>query len=537
MSISIKEILSLSVFKDAQLVAGHLGTHKQVRWVTILEVLDDIDQLESGELLITTAFDLLSNTELRMKLIEKLYQRNLAGIGIQTGYYLESIPDEIIRDAEKYQFPVIEIPRTTTFSDITKIIHKHIINRQFEKIQFSEELYKRLTDIALNNEGIQPIAKAVCHLINGKIVIFDTHMNELCVATCPGAPFSVSHDVLLDYIYQYRDKFEAGTIPYISIPQNDDYLFITPVKSKNSHFGYIAGIKKQPFNEFEEIAIQHASTIGALEFIKLSSLEEKDNQLKADFMELVLTGNYTDELTVYAKGEALGYKIGTHDTCATIMHIDDLAVIDDWDRMESKVLQAILKILQEHGLETLFKLYSGQFVMLITNRWVNRVDIREVLQEVARHINEKFEITLSIGIGDYYKDFRDYKKSYKEAQEALFIIQSVWKKNKCLHYKDLGLYKLLLPILQDEKLIMDYYHQVLGEILDSDELLETLDVYLQSMKINEAADQLFIHRHTLKYRIKKIEELTGRKINHFQDRLEFELALIIHNMKSNESSA
>src|SRR5690606_33513518 len=117
---------------------------------------------------------------------------------------------------------------------------------------------------------------------------------------------------------------------------------------------------------------------------------------------------------------------------------DQYETIEEWEKIESKLLQTTLRLFQEHGLQTLFKLFTGQFVMLITNRWPDRVNITDVLERVSAEVNQKHGITLSIGIGNYYTDVQKYKYSYKEAQEALFILKTVWKKNKSLHHRDLG---------------------------------------------------------------------------------------------------
>lgn len=529
LTISIKELLSLAIFDNVSLVAGNNGQNKYVNWVTILEVLDDIEQLEKGELLLTTAFDLLPNTDLIKTLIPKLAQKGLAGIAIQTGYYLEEIPKEMIEAGNKLDFPIIEIPKTTTFSDITKTVHKHIINKQFQKIQHSENLYRKLTDIAVNNEGLKPIAKAVNALTNGHIMIFDKNTNELCSTIVKNDKWEVEIDFILENIHHYKEEFEISNLRDITLPYENQFIYIAPIKSIHNVYGYIVCLKEGKLNEFEEIAIQHATTICALEFIKLSSLEEKDNKLRADFLELVLSGNFTDELTIYSKGEALGYKIGSYDTCVAAISIDNYKELSE-PGIESKILKLILKSLRESGLQCLFKLLSGQYVMLITNRWTKRVDINELLFSISNKVFTKFSVTLSVGIGRYYEDFTQYKDSYKEAQESLFIIQSVWKGNKILHFNELGIYKILLPILQNSEEIDKFIQEVLGEVLNNEELLKTLKVYLNNMKINETADTLFIHRHTLKYRLNKIENITNRDLSNLKDRIELELALIIYQM-------
>jgi purine catabolism regulator len=65
-----------------------------------------------------------------------------------------------------------------------------------------------------------------------------------------------------------------------------------------------------------------------------------------------------------------------------------------------------------------------------------------------------------------------------------------------------------------------------GEGDYGDELLRSLEAFLeQNGHWERAARALYCHRHTLRYRIRRIEELTGRDLSRAQDRIEFWLAL------------
>lgn len=531
MSITVKEILSLPVFQDAKYVAGREGDQKHVRWISMLELLGEAKQLEPEELLLTTAFELSDNGSMKHNLIPTLAEQGLSGIIIQTGYYLEEIPEEILKEGDRCHFPIIEIPRNLSFSEITRYVHKYILNKQFEKIQFSEELYKTFTDIALKNEGIKSMCNVVNNLIGGKIQIVDTSMNILCDIINKEHPVDVPDEFIQEVIYQLKDDFDSGVVLSKSLQTNACHVLVAPIKAKDHVYGYITVAKIEQMNEFEEIAIHHTSTMCALEFLKLSSLEEKEKKMRADYLELLLTGSYKDDITVYSKGEALGYPIGTHDTCVAILGIDGFHEILNGEKLEAQLLQTVQKLMQGYGLQHLSKLFSGQLVLLITNQYPHRVHITDTLEKIAAHLHTKLGITLSIGIGHYYRNHAHYKQSYKEAQESLFIIQTAWKKDKCLHYRDLGFYRLLLPLFEHPELMADYYKQVLGDLIQQPELIDTLEVYLTNIqKINDVADKLFIHRHTLKYRLKKIEEITQKRLLHFQERMELELALIIYLM-------
>lgn len=97
-------------------------------------------------------------------------------------------------------------------------------------------------------------------------------------------------------------------------------------------------------------------------------------------------------------------------------------------------------------------------------------------------------------------------------------------------YKDLGAFQLLLS-LQDDDALASYCQSVLGPVESDegeygDELLRSLDVFIEENGHWErAAQALFCHRHTLRYRVKRVEALTGRDFSHARDRIEFWLAL------------
>ncbi len=97
-------------------------------------------------------------------------------------------------------------------------------------------------------------------------------------------------------------------------------------------------------------------------------------------------------------------------------------------------------------------------------------------------------------------------------------------------YEDLGAFQLLLSV-QDEEALISYCRSVLGPIEQGegdygDELVRSLDVFIEhNGHWERAAGALFCHRHTLRYRIRRIEQLTGRDFSSARDRIEFWLAL------------
>ena len=97
-------------------------------------------------------------------------------------------------------------------------------------------------------------------------------------------------------------------------------------------------------------------------------------------------------------------------------------------------------------------------------------------------------------------------------------------------YRDLGSFALLLS-LQDSDALRLFCESMLGPIEADEghyggELVRSLEAFIEcNGQWEAAARRLFCHRHTLRYRMRKVEELTGRDLSSARDRIEFWLAL------------
>jgi len=140
------------------------------------------------------------------------------------------------------------------------------------------------------------------------------------------------------------------------------------------------------------------------------------------------------------------------------------------------------------------------------------------------------EISVSIGIGRPHRQLTDLRQSYYEASYAIRIRRLKDERAVIASFDDLGSYGLLLG-LQDTLSLEVFYDSVLGRLRDYDaqnssDLVKSLASFLEANgHWGDAAEKLFVHRHTLRYRMKRVEEITGRDLGSSQDRMEFWLAL------------
>lgn len=129
-----------------------------------------------------------------------------------------------------------------------------------------------------------------------------------------------------------------------------------------------------------------------------------------------------------------------------------------------------------------------------------------------------------IGVGLPAQTIATITRSAATAASALTFGKPA---QRLVHFEDVELIALLKNNPQSE---LDHFH---SRTLDSlpEELCRTLNAFFESnCSASEAADRLNIHRHTLSYRLKKIEEKTGLNPADFPEAVHLYLALLLKNV-------
>lgn len=138
---------------------------------------------------------------------------------------------------------------------------------------------------------------------------------------------------------------------------------------------------------------------------------------------------------------------------------------------------------------------------------------------------------MQAGISAPHKDISGFKQALSEAEKALRAVESGLLENRdVLSYRDLGLYRLIMDIKNMETLI-SFYNETAAPLLQYDRqsegaLLKTLCQYMQVNSIKRAAEKLYIHRHTMKYRLEQVHKLTG--LNPLEPSEAFKLNIGLH---------
>ena len=128
-------------------------------------------------------------------------------------------------------------------------------------------------------------------------------------------------------------------------------------------------------------------------------------------------------------------------------------------------------------------------------------------------------LSISIGVGGFAPDSAQMDRGYQEALVALKVGRKLNGPGSVLHFRDVGTYRLLLDIWErDPDEIRQLYEETIGPVDRYDEangtqLAQTLAVFFRNNEsLTKTATELYAHRHTIRYRLEKIAEISGLSV-------------------------
>lgn len=187
----------------------------------------------------------------------------------------------------------------------------------------------------------------------------------------------------------------------------------------------------------------------------------------------------------------------------------------------------------------MFMRFLNKFVLLFEAKENN--EIENELEKMLRALDESPQfggmIKSTCILGSAYKNPKDFEKSYQEAKSLLpkkdYLPHS--KNRKVISASAMGIYKYMFNSGNQSE-ILDYCNQKLNKLEEYDHangtfLVETvLAYYMNGFSVGRTAEDLYIHRNSLQYRINKIEELLGIELDDYTEYLDLVNCILVKRL-------
>ncbi|HWR45983.1 PucR family transcriptional regulator [Sporomusa sp.] len=532
--VSLREMLALPSLKQVRLIAGAGGLDKVVRSVNIMEVPDIIDWTQAGELLLTTVYSIRHDSTAQSRLIPELAVRNLAGLAIKPGRYIEKIPNIMIEQANEFNFPLLEIPYDVSFPDILNPILSEISHQQLAIIQRADEVHLHLNRVVLEGGDMQDIAGVLVASLNNNLAIIQTISNDAVVA-----PQEYDSD------HQDIQKFIAANSRYgtgmgrgkVVLDGKETGYFRTAICVGKKWYGTISVLEtKEPVSRCDEVTIERTAAVAALVLVNHLAVASVERRYYNEFLNEILIADPGEEKNLKGRARDLGIDLHNSHVVATIcFHYKTDERAEECQLISQRIIQGLREKFPD--IVAGFKLDSiVMFIPLPKNATGKDIDkvrekIKTILEQLVVRLSRPSTKEYSyIGVGRPGSGLAGIQSSYREAMQACQIGRKIWPKERICYYDALGIWRLLGNI-QDKQELHVFIDETLGKILQYDqekgaELLKTLEVYFEcNGKLKKVTEKMFVHYNTILYRLDRIQQITGCSLEDATACLNLHLAL------------
>ncbi|MGB7341569.1 MAG: PucR family transcriptional regulator ligand-binding domain-containing protein [Phototrophicaceae bacterium] len=515
--LSVAEILQHELLHTAEVVAGHEGLSREVRWVHNAGVPDAANWLNGGELVMTTIFNMPDNEAEQCEYIQQLAAKNVAGLVITIGRYIDAIPHYLRQVADDVAFPLIEIPFTARFVDIAQAINEGISQSSLAVQRRALTIHQTLTNLVLEGGGLGHLAERLAQLLNHSVSIETDHFDAIAThniaevdearrytqlhgRTDPRLVKALEKEGILPEIRQHLRPKHLEVMADVGLEME---RILAPIVVHGEIYGFMWIIADEhKLTEIDMMAIEIGSTIAALMMLYQESIQSAEASLKGSLMSQLIEGNANRETILTDTSMRYGVDLRS----PYVMIVLECAM--NGSQKLGLLYRTVNQIIATDGWQAVVGQFAGQVLILA------QVD------EQLRHFTEKVQVRVHlsnvcvegiprVGVSGIQQGAEQVRQAYDQCRDVLYISQRLHPARKVIYFSELG-YLHTLYHAGATTLSGNQYVPLLRRLLDETQadLFRTLEAYLDSGSNGVAtADSLHIHRSTLNYRLQRINHI------------------------------
>jgi purine catabolism regulator len=503
-----------------ELAAGASSAERPIRWVHISELEDPTQWLSGGELLLTTGIPLTSPARQR-RYVSKLAEHGVAGLGFGTGLTHKRLPKAIVGEAEQRDLPLFEVPYEMPFIAITERAFKRLVSEEYDVLERGIQVHERLERQVIEGRGLEEILASIAAAIGGTAIVQDGSGREIArrpVRTATNGGLSAATVRALGA--EVAERGPGSHVPFAPAPaQLASRALAVPVPGRPGGLplAWLTVVSdRPPLGEFERLCARQAAIVVGLEMMQERVVRETERRLAGDLLSEALGGRLdTEEL----RGRLRPFGIGA-EASVLVFQLEDPTEAEGTleGALAERGTAALVATSTAAGRPLLCAVVDGGGGEPLELAAAVRTSLERA------HGRVRAAVSRSTPVGSLRRAFHEARC----ALEATSLTDG--DAPEVASHRDLGSFTLLLA-LQDDDALRLYSDDLLEPIERTEgeyggELLRSLEAFIEhNGNWERAARQLYCHRHTLRYRIRKIEELTGRDLSRATDRIELWLAL------------
>jgi sugar diacid utilization regulator/putative methionine-R-sulfoxide reductase with GAF domain len=405
-------------------------------------------------------------------------------------------------------------------------LHRRV-EAQLAAIKLSHDIHERFTRLALEEAGIPAILAAVGSLAGGKAALYSPDGFRIRVGDADGLPSRLPLP---------QSGLQPGSRELRIMAGRPPRAFdVVAIRAGSEPLGLLAvqAVEAADDEDGRRRALEHGSTVLALELSKERAAAEVERRLRGDLVEELLSGGLdkAESERLARQAERLGHRLPQR-AWVLVLEVDEPASAAGSGRRFDRLDGALSELVRRRVPGGVGFTRSSSAVLLVPEEAA--ADVAQAEQLAAQAQAAVAPIlrpgTASAGVGNLAESVAELARSHHEARQALRLAHRAGQRGQVVSYRSLGAFRLLLEV-QSPDALRRFVGEVLGPLLKYAEsretpLLQTLEALAAARWVRRAAArELGIHINSIGYRIERIEALTGLSLDDPETRVAVAIAL------------
>jgi len=488
---TIRTVLDLPGL-TVRLRAGAAGIDRQVRWVAVSELEDPTPYLDGGELLLTTGLRLADRDFAGF--VKRLVNAGVSGVGLGVGLTHAQVPHSLIDAAEQHELPLLEVPEPTPFIAISKAVSEHLAAAEYEAVTRTVEAQRELTRAALAPEGAAAVVSRLSSALETDTLLLDPSGHLVHAAPREAAELAAA---LRPEVDRLRDR---GPRSAATFDQGDRTIVMQPLAPAGRLRGFLALARRKPFTTADLALLNVGVALVSLALERSEGTDTARRELRAAVFALLADGTSATQLPIAGVGwdELLAGPVrvlvadgSAADLLEVLERVEESAPVDHWRG-------AVL--------------HDSKLAVVAAAGSVDE-DLLGANASLAWGISDQVEVS---ALGD----------GLRQARRALAAAGP----GGVRRFGDMARHGLMG--LVDADAGRGFADALLAplEARERGDLVASVRAWLAHHgQWDAAAQSLGVHRHTLRYRMRRVEELLGRSVDDPDLRAELWVALSVRD--------
>ncbi|MFD7496885.1 PucR family transcriptional regulator [Streptomyces sp. NPDC059832] len=486
-----------------------------VRWAHASELTDPVPYMEGGEFLLVTATNLdAENPEAMRRYVRRLAGAGVVGLGFAVGVHYDEVPQALIDAAEEAGLPLLEVPRRTPFIAIAKAVSSVIAEDQYRAVTAGFEVQRELTRAALAGDGPGELLTRLAAHLDGWAALYDA-AGQVVAAAPEWAARRAAR--LTPDVERLRDRPAPASVV---VGDTDDRVELQSLGTGRRVRGALAVGTGAALGTAERYAVHSAVALLTLTTARSRSLQGAEQRLGAAVLRMLLAGQ-PDHARAVA-GDLYGGLLDAPFRLLIAEASDPATPASLGEAMEAAALRSGETLLTVPEGDRLVVLAADGGAAVAACAAYAEAQEARAPAEGTKAEEGQVVVGLSAPAGPIA-----VSAAYKQAEQALSVARR--RGRALVEHEELAAGSVL-PLLADDA-VRAFADGMLRALHEHDakgrgDLVASLRAWLAHHgQWDAAAADLGVHRHTLRYRMRRVEEILGRSLDDPDVRMELWLAL------------